>query len=149
MTKMYRHSLLARKPRTGRDSIAQGGAGCAGAALGRRRQGATRPNGPRFLLPDSKPPQGESRHVGASPVLLARNPGLRSAAPWAIESIRMLLAVLFLTPFAQASAANAAAARPNVIFFLADDLGYSDLGCYGGEIKTPNLDALARNGLRF
>ena len=40
-------------------------------------------------------------------------------------------------------------ARPNVVLFLADDLGYSDLGCYGGEIATPHLDALARGGLRF
>jgi arylsulfatase A-like enzyme len=39
--------------------------------------------------------------------------------------------------------------RPNVIFILADDMGYSDLGCYGGEIDTPHLDTLARNGLRF
>jgi arylsulfatase A-like enzyme len=43
----------------------------------------------------------------------------------------------------------AAADRPNVIFILADDMGYSDLGCYGGEIETPNLDGLAKNGLRF
>jgi arylsulfatase len=42
-----------------------------------------------------------------------------------------------------------AAAKPNVIFILADDLGYSDLGCYGAEIATPNLDRLASNGLRF
>jgi arylsulfatase len=42
-----------------------------------------------------------------------------------------------------------AAERPNIILILADDLGYSDLGCYGGEIKTPNLDALASGGLRF
>lgn len=41
------------------------------------------------------------------------------------------------------------AAKPNVVFILADDLGYSDIGCYGGEIATPNLDSLARNGLRF
>jgi arylsulfatase len=39
--------------------------------------------------------------------------------------------------------------RPNLLVILADDLGYSDLGCYGGEIRTPNLDGLAANGLRF
>ncbi len=38
---------------------------------------------------------------------------------------------------------------PNIIFILADDAGYSDLGCYGAEIETPNLDRLAENGLRF
>ena len=38
---------------------------------------------------------------------------------------------------------------PNVLIILADDLGYSDLGCYGGEIETPILDRLARNGLKF
>jgi len=39
--------------------------------------------------------------------------------------------------------------KPNVLIILADDLGFSDLGSYGGEIKTPNLDRLAANGLRF
>ena len=43
----------------------------------------------------------------------------------------------------------AAEARPNIVIILADDMGYSDLGCYGAEIETPNLDSLARNGLRF
>lgn len=42
-----------------------------------------------------------------------------------------------------------AAPRPNILIILADDLGYSDLGCYGGEIQTPHLDKLAKNGLRF
>ena len=41
------------------------------------------------------------------------------------------------------------AARPNILLILADDLGWSDLGCYGGEIQTPHLDALAQGGLRF
>jgi len=40
-------------------------------------------------------------------------------------------------------------ARPNIVIILADDLGFSDLGCYGGEIRTPNLDGLASGGLRF
>jgi arylsulfatase len=47
------------------------------------------------------------------------------------------------------AAAAKTAPRPNVVFILADDLGYSDLGCYGGEIATPNLNALAAGGLRF
>ena len=45
--------------------------------------------------------------------------------------------------------ALAAADRPNVLLVVADDLGYSDLGCYGGEIDTPHLDALAAGGLRL
>ncbi len=39
--------------------------------------------------------------------------------------------------------------RPNIVLILADDMGYSDIGCYGGEIETPNLNALAAGGLRF
>ena len=39
--------------------------------------------------------------------------------------------------------------RPNIILILADDMGYSDIGCYGGEISTPNIDHLAENGIRF
>lgn len=39
--------------------------------------------------------------------------------------------------------------RPNIMILLADDMGFSDAGCYGGEIATPNLDRLAANGLRF
>ncbi|MBW2596973.1 MAG: sulfatase-like hydrolase/transferase, partial [Deltaproteobacteria bacterium] len=39
--------------------------------------------------------------------------------------------------------------RPNILVIMVDDLGFSDIGCYGGEIDTPNLDKLADNGLRF
>jgi arylsulfatase A-like enzyme len=44
---------------------------------------------------------------------------------------------------------ESAPARPNIVLILADDLGWSDRGCYGGEIRTPNLDALAGGGVRF
>src|SRR5688500_15134381 len=47
------------------------------------------------------------------------------------------------------AAAAAPAFRPNVLIILADDMGYSDVGSYGGEIATPNLDRLAQGGLRF
>ena len=46
-------------------------------------------------------------------------------------------------------AASEANERPNILLILADDLGFSDLGCYGSEISTPNLDALASDGVRF
>ena len=39
--------------------------------------------------------------------------------------------------------------QPNILLILNDDMGYSDIGCYGGEVQTPNLDALAANGLRY
>ena len=42
-----------------------------------------------------------------------------------------------------------AAKRPNIIIAMADDMGWSDIGCYGAEIDTPNLNTLAEGGLRF
>lgn len=39
--------------------------------------------------------------------------------------------------------------KPNIVLIMADDMGYSDIGCYGGEIQTPNIDRLANEGLRF
>ncbi len=51
--------------------------------------------------------------------------------------------------FAVLGAVRAADPRPNVIVILSDDVGYSDLGCFGGEIATPHLDSLAQGGLRF
>jgi len=47
------------------------------------------------------------------------------------------------------SARRNKASRPNIIIIMADDMGFSDAGCFGGEINTPNLDGLAANGLRF
>jgi arylsulfatase A-like enzyme len=50
---------------------------------------------------------------------------------------------------AAASRSSSAPQRPNIIVMLADDMGFSDLGCYGSEIRTPNIDSLANSGVRF
>jgi arylsulfatase A-like enzyme len=65
--------------------------------------------------------------------------------------IKFYLAACFgIATFATASFAAAPADRPNVIWIMADDLGYGDLGCYGQKvISTPNLDRMAKEGLRF
>ena len=60
-----------------------------------------------------------------------------------------LIWLLLLAVSADNLNAATAAKRPNIILIMADDLGFSDIGCYGSEIKTPNLDKLASNGLRF
>ena len=62
-----------------------------------------------------------------------------------------LLALLLLVlSFGRSlAAAPAATSRPNILIILADDMGFSDAGCYGSEIATPNLDRLAKEGLRF
>jgi arylsulfatase len=63
-----------------------------------------------------------------------------------------MLILIWLVPV-QIRAANHSAApiqnHPNILLILADDMGFSDAGCYGGEIATPNLDRLAANGVRF
>jgi arylsulfatase A-like enzyme len=63
-----------------------------------------------------------------------------------------LLFVLLLASVAglRAGEVGEAAAKPNIVFILADDLGYGDLGCYGAtKVRTPNIDRLAREGMRF
>ena len=55
----------------------------------------------------------------------------------------ILLFVFLITGFLQLSG------KPNILLIMADDMGYSDLGCFGGEIRTPSLDSLAENGIRF
>jgi arylsulfatase A-like enzyme len=59
-----------------------------------------------------------------------------------------LLALVSALP-AEEKGRAAAAGRPNILLIMADDMGYSDIGCYGGEIHTPNLDKLAAGGIRF
>jgi arylsulfatase A-like enzyme len=76
------------------------------------------------------------------------------AANITLRFIKMVPAAL--RPFALASVvlfgcgqAVVSATGSNVVLILADDMGWSDIGCYGGEIETPHLDTLARGGLRF
>ncbi|MGE0756757.1 MAG: arylsulfatase [Pirellulaceae bacterium] len=57
--------------------------------------------------------------------------------------------IVLLLPLATRAAEPVRASRPNIVIILADDLGFSDLGCYGSEIQTPHLDRLAAAGLRF
>jgi len=57
--------------------------------------------------------------------------------------------ILFLAAVLVPTAMTFAADRPNVVVLLADDLGYRDIGCYGGPVKTPALDGLAKRGVRF
>ncbi len=65
----------------------------------------------------------------------------------AISPRPLLIALALLAATALAPAAPAG--KPNILIILADDMGFSDIGCYGGEVVTPNIDALAHDGLRF
>ena len=63
-----------------------------------------------------------------------------------MKYLHLFLLSLALVVFVSAAGP---APRPNIIVILADDVGFSDLGCFGSEIATPNLDALAAGGVRF
>ena len=69
-----------------------------------------------------------------------------------IHRRRLLLSLLASTALGGTAAAapgSAPARRPNIVTIVLDDLGFSDLGCFGGEIRTPNMDRLAQAGLRY
>src|SRR4029453_5248600 len=86
--------------------------------------------------------------------LLRRLPeGARSVRRLFQRFVRLTFALLAL-PCVECSrstshAAEELPARPNIVFILSADMGFSDLGCYGGQIETPRLDELASGGLRF
>jgi len=65
-----------------------------------------------------------------------------------MKSLHTLLAALLCGVVAWHGTAEDAQ-RPNIVLIMSDDMGYSDIGCYGGEIDTPTLDALAAGGLRY
>jgi arylsulfatase len=70
-------------------------------------------------------------------------------APFRFQTAVQLLAVVLCIAGFAGQAHSAEPARPNILLILADDMGFSDAGCYGGEIQTPNLDRLAAGGVRF
>ncbi len=63
--------------------------------------------------------------------------------------MKFLLPLIFALVFFSTGLSQPADKRPNIVLILADDLGFSDIGCYGGEIHTPHIDYLAANGIRF
>ena len=69
-----------------------------------------------------------------------------------VKNIFCLWLALFMTQHvsAQVKEKQATQKQPNIVFILADDLGYGDLSCYGSaRIRTPHLDALAKSGIQF
>ncbi|EDL60794.1 arylsulfatase [Gimesia maris] len=62
--------------------------------------------------------------------------------PWSLAAFFFIFSVSL-------ASAQETKPRPNIILIMADDLGWSDIGCYGGEIGTPHIDSLARDGMRF
>lgn len=64
-------------------------------------------------------------------------------------SLRFACIAILFVPAVLHSRAATAADRPNIIYIMSDDMGFSDIGCYGSEIDTPNLNGLAEHGLRF
>ena len=66
-----------------------------------------------------------------------------------IRTLVRAIGIALAGQIAVTQASGQQVAKPNIIFILADDLGFSDLGCYGSEIETPQLDSLAKDGLRF
>ena len=96
-------------------------------------------------------PAGTSPAEAEEAVFLVRNSRIISHVRLAMHlqisnnTFRIVLLALLLMPCVSLSAAK----RPNVVMLLADDLGWKDIGCYGGPVKTPTLDRLAADGVRF
>ena len=90
------------------------------------------------------PKQPSSSGPGYGLVISLRiweNTDMKLLGMWILQTM-VWATVMAMTPVISAE-------RPNVVLVMADDMGYTDIGCYGSEISTPNLDGLAHNGFRF
>src|SRR5690348_9381920 len=81
--------------------------------------------------------------------MASRRIGTGRNSRWPLGWLAGLASLTLIATTPPSARADDEPRRPNVVIILADDLGFSDLGCYGGEIRTPNLDALAASGVRF
>src|SRR5210317_1576191 len=66
-----------------------------------------------------------------------------------MKTFKIIIFILAIVVQLQGCKTEQQNSQPNIILIMSDDMGYSDIGCYGGVINTPNLDGLAENGLRF
>ena len=64
-------------------------------------------------------------------------------------SIGVMISLMQFLPRGNAHAQESEDSRPNIVLIVTDDMGYADIGMFGGEIATPNIDAFARTGVRF
>src|SRR5262249_35914882 len=107
----------------------------------------------RRLPRQARPREGHRRVAGSPEALVMNRTNRQTTAPaWRRMIARALVAAWACLSALAGDAALAAdpPRRPNVVFILADDLGYGDLGCYGQKrIRTPHLDRMAREGMRF
>ena len=94
----------------------------------------------------SKPYHGLPAHAACHSNSQSRGSSTWPRWPWHVV-IQLPLVLLAITLCGRPC--HSEQPRPNILIVLADDLGYSDLGCYGSEIRTPNLDAMAMRGLRL
>jgi len=80
---------------------------------------------------------------------LFRTPEWRTRFCFTFATLLGLVGGDFLYAAESLDTPDAVSSRPNIVLIMSDDMGFSDIGCYGGEIQTPNLDRLAYNGVRF
>ena len=74
----------------------------------------------------------------------------RAAAPgWATKTIALAVSLAIAATLSAPVYATTVASPPNVVVVVADDVGFSDLGAYGSEIRTPHIDAIASRGVLF